>query len=179
MFRCTIALDGWTSCQKKPLINVMCVCPRVYMFVEAIYSSLKEKTITYLTRIYERAITKLGGPKYVTAIVTDNASNYKGAGLAIQVKYPEITWVPCAAHTLNLLLKDIGRLNFIKQTLLDANDVVKFIREHQFTYALFCSKSPSKNLQIFCATRFATAYLVLNRLLELRPALNETIADRR
>ena len=54
MFGCTIALDGWTSCQKNPLINVMCVCPRGSMFVEAIDSSLKEKTITYLTRIYGR-----------------------------------------------------------------------------------------------------------------------------
>ena len=145
--------------------------------MEAINSSLKEKTITYLTRIYERAIAKVGGPKYVTAIVTDNASNYKGASVAIQAKYHEITWVQCTAHTMNLLLKDIGRLNFIKQTLLDANDVVKFIREHQFTYALFCSKSPNKNMQIFCATHFATAYLVLNCSLELRPALNENVAD--
>ena len=179
MFGCTIALDSWTSCQKKPLINVMCICPRGSMFLEAIDTSLKEKTSAYLTKVYERAIAKVGGPKNVTAIVTDNASNYKGAGLSIAEKYPEITWVPCAAHTLNLLLKDIGKLPFIKQTLLDANHVVKFVREHQFTYALFRTKSPTKTLQIFCATRFATAYYVLSTLQSLRPALNEIIADRR
>ena len=157
----------------------MCICPRGSMFLEAIDTSLKEKTSAYLTKVYERAIAKVGGPKNVTAIVTDNASNYKGAGLSIAEKYPEITWVPCAAHTLNLLLKDIGKLPFIKQTLLDANHVVKFVREHQFTYALFRTKSPTKTLQIFCATRFATAYYVLSTLQSLRPALNETVADRR
>ncbi|KAH7278423.1 hypothetical protein KP509_38G040200 [Ceratopteris richardii] len=41
--------------------------------------------------------------------------------ISIQNKYEGITWVPCIAHTLNLLLKDIGRLYFIKQSLLDAN----------------------------------------------------------
>ena len=127
----------------------MCVCPRGSMFVEAIDSSLKEKTISYLTRIYERAITELVDPKYVIAIVTDNASNYKGAGLAIQAKYPKITWVPCATHTLNLLLKDIGRLNFIKQTLLDANDVVKFIREHQFHMRCFIVNLRTKTCKSF------------------------------
>ena len=179
MFGYTIALDGWINCQKKPLISVMCICPRGSMFLKAIDTSLKEKTSVYLTKVYKRAIAKVGGPKNVTAIVTDNASNYKGAGLAIAQKYPEITWVLCAVHTLNLLLKDIGKLTFIRQTFLDANNVVKFIREHQFTYALFRTKSPTKTLKIFCATRFATAYYVLNTLLSLWPSLNETVADRR
>ena len=80
------------------------------------------------------------GAKNVTAIVTDNASNSKGARKAIKAKYLEITWVPCATHTLNLLLKDFGKISSIKQTLLEANHVVKFIREHLFSYA----KSPTK-----------------------------------
>ena len=77
-------------------------------------------------------------------MLTDSASNFKRVGLMIQNKYPTITWVPCAAHTLNLLLKDIGKMPSVKQTLLDANHIVKFIREHQFSYALFRSKSPTK-----------------------------------
>ena len=76
----------------------MCIFPKGSIFLDAIDTSLKEKTIPYLTKVFERAIAKVGGPKNVTAIVTDNASNYKGAGLFIQEKYPEITWVPCAAH---------------------------------------------------------------------------------
>lgn len=81
----------------------------------------------------------------------------------IEEKYPEMTWVLCAAHTLNLLLKDIGKMSFVQPTLIEANHIVKFIREHQFTYALFRTKS-DKCLKIFCATRFATSYYVLERL---------------
>lgn len=45
-------------------------------------------------------------------------------------------------HTLNLLLKDIEKMNFVQPTLLDANHAaVKFIQEHQFTHALFCTRS--------------------------------------
>ena len=85
----------------------------------------------------------MGGPKYVTSICTDNASNFKTTSLMIQEKYPKIIWVPCVAHTFNLLLKDIGKIIFIQPTLVEANHIVKFIREHQFTYALFCTKSDS------------------------------------
>ena len=115
----------------------MCICPKGLICLDAIDMSLKEKTIPYLAKVFGKAISRVGGPKNVTAIVTNNASNYKGAGLAISEKYPEITWVPCAAHSLNLLPKDIGKMSFIHQTLLDANHVVKFVREHQFTCALF------------------------------------------
>ena len=115
----------------------MCIFPKGSIFIEALDTYLKEKTIPYLAKVFEKAIARVGGPKNVTAIVTNNASNYKGVGLAISEKYLEITWVQCGAHSLNLLLKDIGKISFIHQTLLDANYVVKFVREHQFTYALF------------------------------------------
>ncbi|KAH7289094.1 hypothetical protein KP509_31G057300 [Ceratopteris richardii] len=123
MYGCTIPLDGWTSCQKKPLINVMVICPKGNMFLEVVDTSLKEKSSAFLVKVYEHAISRMGGPKNVTPIVTDNASNFRSVGITIQNKYEGITWVPCAAHTLNLLLKDIGRLSFIKQSLLDANNV--------------------------------------------------------
>ena len=91
----------------------MCICPKGLIFLDAIDTSLKEKTIPYLAKVFEKEIARVGGPKNVTAIVTDNASNYKGASLAISEKYLEITWVPCAAHSLNLLLKDIGKMSCI------------------------------------------------------------------
>ena len=68
-------------------------------------------------------------------------------------------------------------MSFIQPTLLEANHVVKFIREHQFTYALF-HLHLDKVLHIFCATRFATTYYVLERMLKVRDALKETVADR-
>ena len=54
----------------------MCVCPRGSVFLDAIDTSLKEKTIPYRTKVFERAIEKVGGPENMTAIVTENASNY-------------------------------------------------------------------------------------------------------
>ena len=86
----------------------MLIYPRGSIFLEAIDTSMKEKNTTYLANIYERSMRKVGA-KNVTAIVTDNASNFKVAGKVIEAKYPKIMWVPCAAHTLNLLLKDFGK----------------------------------------------------------------------
>ena len=56
-FGCTIALDGWTSCQKKPLINIMYICPKGIVFLDAIDTSLKEKNSAYLFRLFNAAIS--------------------------------------------------------------------------------------------------------------------------
>ncbi|KAH7430047.1 hypothetical protein KP509_09G080400 [Ceratopteris richardii] len=91
MYGCTIALDGWTSCQKKPLINVMVICPKGNMFLGAIDTSLKEKSLAFLVKVYEHAILCVGGPKNVTVIVIDNASNFRSVGITIQNKYEDIS----------------------------------------------------------------------------------------
>jgi hypothetical protein len=42
--------------------------------------------------------------------VTDNAVNVKAAWSKVEESYPHITPIGCAAHDLNLLLKDIMAL---------------------------------------------------------------------
>ena len=54
-FGCTIALDGWTSCQKKPLINIMCICPRGIVNLDGIDTSLKEKS----SKVFNNAIARV------------------------------------------------------------------------------------------------------------------------
>ena len=78
----------------------MCICPRGIVFLNAIDASLKEKMSVYLFRVFNKAIACVGGPKHVTAICTNNATNYKRAGLMYQDKYADITWVPmCCEYT--------------------------------------------------------------------------------
>ena len=39
-------------------------------------------------------------------VITNNAPNYKGAGL-IEPQLPTIVWTSCVVHTLNLALKNV------------------------------------------------------------------------
>ncbi|GBG67490.1 hypothetical protein CBR_g625 [Chara braunii] len=115
-------------------------------------------------------------------------------------RYSHITWLPCAVHVCNLLLSDIakdgrdGSLGKREDTIMRARAVVRFIREHgaalspyRWFYAAHpssasaatgCSSSappPSqrrgRELVYPAQTRFATHYLMLERLLDRRRAL--------
>ncbi|GBG81677.1 hypothetical protein CBR_g32672 [Chara braunii] len=117
-----------------------------------------------------------------------------------EVKYSRITWLPCAVHICNLLLSDIakdgrdGSLGKREETIIRARAVVCFIREHgaaMSLYRRFSAAHPSsasaaaggssstppssqrrgRELVYPVQTRFATHYLMLERLLDRRRAL--------
>ena len=53
------------------------------------------------------------GPSNVVQMVIDNATNYMVVGRLISEKYKHINWSPCVAHCLNLIFKDICKLDHI------------------------------------------------------------------
>ncbi|GLJ04781.1 hypothetical protein SUGI_0003170 [Cryptomeria japonica] len=48
------------------------------------------------------------GEENVVQVVTDNATSYVAVGKLLMERHPKIFWSPCAAHCLDLMLKDIG-----------------------------------------------------------------------
>ncbi|GBG64809.1 hypothetical protein CBR_g46765 [Chara braunii] len=117
-----------------------------------------------------------------------------------EVKYSRITWLPCAVHVCNLLLSDIakdgrdGSLGTREDTIIRARTVMGFMRQHGAALSLyrrFSAAHPSsasavasssnstppssqrrgRELVYPVQTRFATHYLMLERLLDRRRAL--------
>ncbi|RVX08178.1 hypothetical protein CK203_017670 [Vitis vinifera] len=73
------------------------------------------------------------GEENVVQVITDNASNYVNAGMRLMEKRSRLWWTPCAAHCIDLMLEDIGKLNVHATTLSRARQVVKFIYGHTWT----------------------------------------------
>eukprot|EP00253_Pinus_taeda_P017244 PITA_17244 len=72
----------------------------------------------------------------VVQVVTDNAANYVSVGKMLMERHPTLFWTPCAAHCLDLLLEDMGKLSFIKEALDMARSIPKFIYNHAFVLSL-------------------------------------------
>lgn len=127
-----------------------------------------------IAEILLKAIEEIG-PLVVVQDVTDNAANCKYAGALIEAKYPHIFWSGCLAHTLNLLMKDIGKskepaVSFFKETYTKGKDIVKFIRNHSQCLSLFKKFSTLEVLKSK-KTRFGFHFVVLSRLVKVRASL--------
>eukprot|EP00268_Persea_americana_P022196 TRINITY_DN22073_c1_g1_i1.p1 TRINITY_DN22073_c1_g1~~TRINITY_DN22073_c1_g1_i1.p1 ORF type:complete len:104 (+),score=9.94 TRINITY_DN22073_c1_g1_i1:54-365(+) len=70
--------------------------------------------------------------EYIIQVVTDNAANFKAMGKILHDKMPHIVWVPCAAHCIDLMLEDIGKLEDVQKTIDEGKMVTSLIYNHQF-----------------------------------------------
>ena len=92
----------------------------------------------------------------------------------VEKEFPSIVVGWCAAHVLDLLMEDIGKMPWFEKLFVQAKVVVKFIRGHQVPDALLKQKS-SKLLLLPGETRFGTCFIMLQRLLEVQAALEEIV----
>ncbi|GJN30743.1 hypothetical protein PR202_gb19077 [Eleusine coracana subsp. coracana] len=137
------------------------------------------KSKEYIADLLIQVIETIG-PKNVVQVITDNAANYKAAGLIVEAKYSNIFWTPCVVHTLNLALKNICapknnenqnmELQFISDAAGDALQIKNYIMNHGMRLSMFNEFSKLKFLAI-ADTRFASVIVMLKRFLLLKDSL--------
>ncbi|KAK8579694.1 hypothetical protein V6N12_070005 [Hibiscus sabdariffa] len=182
----TIVCDGWSDPTRKPLINFMATSGNGPMFLKAVncFGDVKDKF--FIANLMKEVIDEVGHQN-VVQIITDNASNCKGAGEIIESMYPHIYWTPCVVHTLNLALKNIcsakniegneetyDLCNWITEIHGDAIRIKNFIMNHNMRLVIFQRYSPLKLLSV-ADTRFASIIVMLKRFKLIKRALQAMV----
>lgn len=122
-----------------------------------------------LAALLEKRIDAIGRDK-VVQIVSDNGANFKAAGRLLERKIPHLFWTPCAAHCLDLMLEDIGKIHEFKKCISHARQVTTFIYRHGKLLDATREKIGG-DLVRPAVTRFATAFLTLQSLFKHKQAL--------
>jgi hypothetical protein len=114
------------------------------------------------------------------AIVTDSPNVHRSAAKIFQIAHPEITWIPCLAHCLNLFFKDSTVFPELQSLWQTTKKIVHLFRARTVPRALLraelvvrdypgkVSQNPLKGVKNVCELRFGNIFLVLQRLLLLR-----------
>jgi DNA-directed RNA polymerase subunit K/omega len=92
-------------------------------------------------------------------------------------RYPHITWSPCAAHACDLALEDIIKLSYFAEVNSAFRAAITFINNHHATRAAWRELSPNKILLRPGETRFASAFTMLERALEVREQLEQLVVS--
>eukprot|EP01018_Ginkgo_biloba_P036360 Gb_12971 [translate_table: standard] len=153
----------------KTLINISVYSPQGILFVKVVNAMDHTKTSEFIFKILEEAVLEVG-EKNLVQIVTDSSSNYVGAGKMIMARFKTIYWTPCAAHCMDLLLHDLGKLPWVNEVIQRGKLIVNFIVNHRITLNIY-RKHATRELLRPCDIRFATYYITLNRVLEEKASL--------
>ncbi|XP_057994474.1 uncharacterized protein LOC110655169 [Hevea brasiliensis] len=182
----SIVSDGWSDPQRRHLINFMVVSESGPMFIKSVDCSGEVKDKQFIANLLKEVIDEVGHQK-VVQVITDNASNCKGAGEIIEGMFPHIYWTPCVVHTLNLALKNIcvaknletnqetyDVCHWITEIHGDALQIKNFIMNHSMRLAIYNRFSPLKLLSV-ADTRFASIVVMLKRFKLIRRALEAMV----
>lgn len=143
-------------------------CIWVY-FLGSVNCSADKKDGNYIFELVDKCIEDIG-EKNVVQVVTDNARPNESAAISLRAKRTSIFWNGCAAHCLDLMLEDIGKLPLVEQTIVKAKSLTVFLYAH--TRALNLMRTfLGKDLVRCGVTRFATAYLNLRSILDNKKQL--------
>ncbi|XP_030502526.2 uncharacterized protein LOC115717684 [Cannabis sativa] len=110
------------------------------------------------------------GEHLVVQVVTNNASAYKGVGTLLMEKRKHLFWTPCAAHCVDLMLEKTGELPQHATALTEAKKLSKYIYNHQLVLDMMI-KFAKRDIVRPTATRFATAFLTLQSIYQVRQPL--------
>ena len=114
--------DGWSSHRKDHYVNFLAVFVNTEMnplLLKTVNTGDEQQDGPNIAKDFESVIEEVGANK-VVSIVTDNAAPMKAAWTILDLKYPGLIINGCAAHTINLLVKDICKLDRMKYYLENA-----------------------------------------------------------
>jgi hypothetical protein len=155
---------------------MLVISPKGEMFLKAVDTGGETKDAAYIAGQLIDCIREVGADSIIQ-VVTDSATVCKVAGRLVEQEFSWITWTPCTPHSLDLLLEDVGKLPWVAEVVVEAKAVVKFITNHRQSQVLFRGKSTLDLLKPG-DTCFATNFIMLDRMLEVREVLQELVVGR-
>jgi hypothetical protein len=102
----TITSDGTDDVTRRPILNFVAVNWSGACFISSIDTSGETKDANFLSNKVTAVIRKVGS-EVVRAVVMDGAAANVSSSRMMRVTYPGVMVMKCAAHGVDLLLKDM------------------------------------------------------------------------
>lgn len=126
------------------------------------------------------------GPELVRVVVQDGASACVKAGELLEVEYPHLFAIKCAAHGADLWMKDIcgkslkrkirgeGYFQKVKAHVAQCKNLINVVK---FSQAIFAEYQTHTHLRLLqpAGTRFCSVFLMTARLVKVHEALERTV----
>ena len=173
---CSIMTDAWSDRKRRSIMNLCVNCRIGTTFLSSKESSDEAHTAQHIFEYVLKGIEQVGSEN-VVQVVTDNASNNMAAAKLLKAKMPNIFWSSCATHTINLMLESIGKLPRYKKTIDSAKAFTIFVYAHHKTLSMMRSFTKKRDIVRPGVTRFASAFLTLQSLIEKKESLRTMFAS--
>ncbi|KAF1313750.1 hypothetical protein FI667_g17058, partial [Globisporangium splendens] len=184
-----IVIDGWSSRQNESIINYILVNPFIKPIIwKSFATGEASHDADYIADQILHVINEIDallGRKIVRAVVTDNAANMKSAWKKLEGSGRGLICNGCASHAMNLLMKDVFKLEYFSWVLDRAKSLTNFVKQRHALLDRFRSlqkslKGPGdrrRALSMPVATRWYSCEACIRSVVDNRNAIAATFAD--
>ncbi|GBG60142.1 hypothetical protein CBR_g3385 [Chara braunii] len=173
---CTIMTDGWTNIQGQTLCNYLVGTNLGAAYVATDVMHGKKDAIALATAWLKRVKSMDLKLSDITTFVTGSAG-VNVAAMEVFEKDKSVKhmfWIPCVAHVMNLILEDIGGIDWVATRIAQARLVTRFFKRHGHAREVL-EKLSKKTLLLPAETGFGTNVIMMTRLVDLREELTELV----
>eukprot|EP00253_Pinus_taeda_P016358 PITA_16358 len=143
------------------------------VFLKAVDTLGEYKDAQFMVELFIKVIDV--GVDSCVQIITNNAPICKVVGMIVEAKYPQVFWTPCIVHSLNLALKSIvSDALWIGNIIEDARHIRNFVQNHTNALTIYKEYNNLSLLKIV-DTRFASSFIMLKRLRQVKTALGAMV----
>ena len=132
------------------------------------------KDHTYVAAQIRPFVQMIGGHN-VVQVCTNNTQVMAFAGRNVIQSNLHMYVQGCVAYCLDLLLEDWGKEDWVKKLVKKARVICVFIKNHHASQAIFRRLSPNLSIRLPVETRFATNFIMIERLIQVRNALERMV----
>ncbi|RLN89426.1 hypothetical protein BBJ28_00001224 [Nothophytophthora sp. Chile5] len=128
-----LGVESWATSLKRSVVSCVINTPSPGVFAFESTGELPHTPEVLIEKI-ENIMTQIGTGK-VSVIVTDTSDSMKQASLALESKYPDITFLPSCAHAMTAMMTEMLAQPVIANTLSTCKQLARFFSENHLARA--------------------------------------------
>ena len=188
-----ITTDGWTNVSHQKVTNVILLSNGVAYYWSSIVNSGERNDAQWLAAQFQPLLHTLTRTHKlrITAFVADNEAVNFAAYKRLRVAFPFLVHIPCAAHTLQLIVRNALSSPHFSSTITQLHALLTFFEPKEARHELRREQMTSSGEILVllkpCDTRWSSTLHAIDRVLRIKPALQKcfdedalpAIADKR
>lgn len=168
-----VAVDGWTNVKREKVTNIVLMVEGQAFYWGSIVNN-DENTAAWLAPQLLSVIRLLTDvyQARVIGIVVDNEAVNAAAHKLLVVDLPFLLHIPCAAHTIQLIVRSCLDLPELQSTVSQLYALIRYFdaKEHRIALRRIQEARKVKTLRVLkmCDTRWHSLLLAAQRIMELQ-----------
>ncbi|KAK9283027.1 hypothetical protein L1049_011255 [Liquidambar formosana] len=173
---CSVLVDQWNTEKGRALINFLVYCPEGTMFLKCVDVSDIINSSDALYELLKEVVEEVG-VRHVLQVITNGEEQYMAAGKKLTDVFPTLYWSMCAAHCIDLMLEDFGKLEWINAILEQARSITRFVYNHSGVLNMMRRYTFGIDMVAPGVTRFDTNFATLKRMVDLKHNLQSMVTS--